>query len=64
MKQNRLLMTKNVDLLAGTDGIILVDSTENEVCALEILEEFRKITDKPIKGIILTHFHGGNTVCF
>ena len=26
---------------------------------MEVLGEFRKITSKPIKGIVLTHFHAG-----
>ena len=46
-------------IFAGIDGIILVDTTENRECALKIMEDFRKITDKPITGIILTHHHGG-----
>ena len=42
-------------LMILTDGIILVDTTENKTTASKILEEFCKITDKPIKGIVLTH---------
>ena len=46
-------------LLLGTDGIVIVDTTESSVQAKRILQEFRKITEKPLKGVILTHFHSG-----
>jgi alkyl sulfatase BDS1-like metallo-beta-lactamase superfamily hydrolase len=47
----------NSILIEGDDGIIIVDTTENPVAAKEIMVEFRKITDKPVKAIIYTHFH-------
>ncbi|CAK8689077.1 unnamed protein product [Clavelina lepadiformis] len=47
----------NMILLEGTDGIIIVDTTENPDAALEIYDQFQKITTKPLKGIIVTHFH-------
>jgi len=46
--------------ITGRDGLIIVDTTENGKSALKIMEEFRKITSKPIKGIIYTHFHLGS----
>ena len=46
-------------LFAGTDGIVIIDTTESGESALKIYEEFRKITTKPIKGVIYTHFHLG-----
>ena len=49
-----------IRVVVGTDGIIIVDTTEAQEPALQILKEFRKITSKPIKAIILTHFHTGN----
>ena len=48
------------DCFVGRDGIVIVDTTESEKCASEILQDFRKITQKPIKGIVLTHFHAGD----
>ena len=47
----------NSILIEGDDGVIIVDTTENVSSATEILAEFRKITDKPVKAIIYTHFH-------
>lgn len=47
----------NVYMLVGEDGLIIIDSTETTKAAENILEEFRKISDKPVKTIIYTHSH-------
>ena len=47
----------NVYMIVGKDGIIIIDTTETTTAAQNILSEFRKITDLPIKTIILTHSH-------
>jgi len=47
----------NVFMLVGDDGLVIIDTTETTKAAENILEEFRKITDKPIKTIIYTHSH-------
>ncbi len=51
----------NVSMIVGTDGIIIVDAGMTVNHAARILAEFRKITDKPIKAVILTHDHGDHT---
>ncbi len=47
----------NVYMIIGDDGLIIVDTSETTAAAENILGEFRKITDLPIKTIILTHSH-------
>lgn len=47
----------NVGMIVGHDGVIIIDTTESTKAAENILAEFRKITDKPIKTIIYTHSH-------
>lgn len=47
----------NIVMIEGDDGIILVDAGLSPRSSREILAEFRKITDKPIRGIIYSHFH-------
>ncbi|WP_102050913.1 alkyl sulfatase dimerization domain-containing protein [Pygmaiobacter massiliensis] len=54
-------------MIVGDDGIILVDASETIGSMEEIMKEFRKITDLPVKAFILTHNHGdhwgGMTAC-
>lgn len=47
----------NVGMIIGDDGLIIIDTTESTKAAENILAEFRKITDKPVKTIIYTHSH-------
>ncbi len=47
----------NVYMIMGDDGLIIIDTTESIGAAENILAEFRKITDLPIKTIIYTHSH-------
>ena len=47
----------NVYMIIGGDGLIIVDTSETTTAAENILAEFRKISDLPIKTIILTHSH-------
>ena len=56
----------NAVLLVGDDGVVIVDAMESVEAALPVKEAFNKITSKPVKGIIYTHFHsdhiGGATI--
>ena len=47
----------NCVMIEGEDGLISIDVMESPDTAREVLAEFRRITSKPIRGIILTHFH-------
>ncbi len=47
----------NVFMIKGDDGIIIVDTAETTSAAENILSEFRKITNLPVKTIIYTHSH-------
>ncbi len=47
----------NVYMIVGEDGLIIIDTSETTAAASNILAEFRKITDLPVKAIILTHTH-------
>lgn len=50
-----------VSMIVGTDGIVIVDTGLDAIVARKILDEFRKITTKPIKAVIFTHGHGDHT---
>lgn len=47
----------NVYMIVGDDGVVIIDTSETTTAAENILAEFRKITDLPVKTIILTHSH-------
>ncbi len=52
----------NITMIVGTDGVILIDAGKVPESSAEVYKEFRKITDKPITGIIYTHGHGDHTM--
>lgn len=51
----------NSSLIVGDSGVIIVDTGLDPVRGKTILEQFRKITDKPVAAIIFTHGHGDHT---
>ncbi|MEF9892113.1 MAG: alkyl sulfatase dimerization domain-containing protein [Anaerorhabdus sp.] len=48
---------QNPLMIEGDDGIIIVDPGESLESSIHIRDEFRKITNKPVKAVIITHFH-------
>lgn len=47
----------NSVLIEAPEGLIIVDTGESAEQSRKVLAEFRKISDKPIKAIVYTHFH-------
>ncbi len=47
----------NVIMIKGDEGVILVDTGREKESSAQIRMEFEKITSKPIKAVIYTHFH-------
>ena len=47
----------NSILIVGDGGNIIIDTTESYGAASEISEEFRKISNQPIKAVFYTHSH-------
>jgi alkyl sulfatase BDS1-like metallo-beta-lactamase superfamily hydrolase len=50
-----------VSMIAGENGIVIVDTGLDTISAEKVLADFRKISDKPVKAIIITHAHGDHT---
>ena len=48
----------NSILIEGKDGLIIVDTMESVENAGMVFDEFKKISDKPVRAIIYTHNHG------
>ena len=51
----------NCILLEGDDGVIIIDAMESVEAAVPVKEAFSKITSKPVKAIIYTHYHPDHT---
>ncbi|MBB2496755.1 alkyl/aryl-sulfatase [Aquipseudomonas ullengensis] len=47
----------NVAMIEAPEGLIIVDTGESVSESRKIMAEFRKISDKPVKAIVYTHFH-------
>ena len=44
-------------MIVGEDGVIIIDPGQAPRFAEPVIDEFKKITNKPVKAIILTHGH-------
>ncbi|MBW1734952.1 MAG: MBL fold metallo-hydrolase [Deltaproteobacteria bacterium] len=47
----------NSILLEGNDGVVIVDTMESAEAAAPVKAAFDKISSKPVKAIIYTHYH-------
>ena len=47
----------NIIMIITDDGLVIIDSSDNEEVAAAVMKDFRKITDKPVRYLIYTHFH-------
>jgi cyclase len=47
----------NAGIVVGQDGVLVVDTLTSAKEATLFLEDIRKITDKPIRYVINTHYH-------
>lgn len=51
----------NVAFLATDEGVLVVDSGTTPEEGKRIVEEIAKVSDKPIRFLVLTHYHGDHT---
>ena len=58
--------SSNAGVLVTDDGVLVIDTRQHPRDGQDLLDRIRKITDKPIRWVINTHFHGdhhyGNSV--
>jgi glyoxylase-like metal-dependent hydrolase (beta-lactamase superfamily II) len=47
----------NTGVIIGDDAVMIVDATATPVMAQDVIAKVREITDKPIKYVVLTHYH-------
>ena len=47
----------NTGVIIGDDSVMIIDATATPVAAQAVVRKVREITDKPIKYVVLTHYH-------
>ena len=53
--------SSNSVFLVTDAGVLVIDTREHPRAAQDLLARIRKITDKPVKWVINSHFHGDHT---
>jgi glyoxylase-like metal-dependent hydrolase (beta-lactamase superfamily II) len=47
----------NTGVIIGDDGVMVIDAQATPVMAKQVVEKVRSVTDKPIKYVVLSHYH-------
>src|SRR5215469_7193033 len=47
----------NTGIIIGDDGVMIIDARATPVMAQELMQRLRTLTDKPVKYVLLTHYH-------
>lgn len=53
----RVNLVPNIGIIVGNDAVMVVDTGMGPKNAATVLAEVRKVTDKPIRYLAITHFH-------
>lgn len=47
----------NTGVVIGDDAVMVIDAQATPVMAEDVIRRIRQVTDKPIKHVVLTHYH-------
>ena len=47
----------NTGVIVGDDGVMVIDAQATPLMAREVIRRVRKVTSKPIRYVVLTHYH-------
>ena len=47
----------NSGIIVGDDGVMVIDAQATPVMAEQVIARVKTVTDKPIKYVLLTHYH-------
>jgi len=47
----------NTGVIVGDDGVMVIDTQATPLMAREVIRRIRKVTSKPIKYVVLSHYH-------
>jgi glyoxylase-like metal-dependent hydrolase (beta-lactamase superfamily II) len=51
-------ISSNSAFLVTDDGVLVVDTRQHPAHGRDLIERIRKVTDKPVKWVVVTHAHG------
>src|SRR3974390_1980058 len=52
----------NSGVIVGDDGVMVIDAQPTPAMANELIARVAKVTDKPIKYVLLTHYHAARVL--
>ena len=52
----------NSGIIVGDDAVMVIDAQPTPAMANELIARVAKVTDKPIKYVLLTHYHAARTL--
>lgn len=52
----------NTGVVIGERGVLVIDGQATPALAEKVLARIRELTDKPVKSVVLTHFHSDSTL--
>jgi len=52
----------NTGVVIGERGVLIVDSPATPTLAEQALAKIRSLTDRPVRSVVLTHFHSDSTL--
>ncbi len=47
----------NTGVVIGDDGVMVIDAQATPIMAADVIARIRQVTDKPIKYLVLSHYH-------
>ena len=47
----------NTGIIVGDDAVLVADTQATPAMAADVIRRIREVTDKPIKYVVLTHYH-------
>ena len=50
--------SSNSGFLVTDEGVLVIDTRQHPRDGEDLIQRIRKVTDKPIKWVVITHFHG------
>lgn len=47
----------NTGVIVGDDAVLVIDTQATPIMAKDVIERIRSVTDKPVKYVVLSHYH-------